>query len=80
MPSKSVPGTPFGLGHNNGTIPTAGAGYSGVRRSGTGDNVGAEGLNAGHRGFSNPDLARAFGKVGGGFSVHEPRVGTRDCI
>ena len=65
MPSKSVPGTPFGFGG-------AGGGGAGVgKRVDSG-----EGLSHGQRGFSNPDLARAFGKVGGGFSVGEnARVG-----
>ncbi|KAK4688840.1 pumilio RNA-binding family, partial [Tremellales sp. Uapishka_1] len=61
IPSKSVPGTPFGLGGN---------GISGARRSGTSPNIG-EGLNHNQRGFSNPDLARAFSKVGGGFSMSD---------
>ena len=60
MPSKSVPGTPFGV---NG-------GIGGVRRSGTSENL-LEGLTQAQRGFSNPDLARAFGKAGGGFSISE---------
>ncbi|WVQ85355.1 hypothetical protein IAT38_007520 [Cryptococcus sp. DSM 104549] len=57
MPSKSVPGTPFGF-----------AGMGGQKRAGPAE---AEGLSAAQRGYSNPDLARAFGKVGGGFSVNE---------
>ena len=67
MPSKSVPGTPFGL--------TGGMG--GVIRSGTSPNIG-EGLSQAQRGFSNPDLARAFGKTGGGFSVDQARVSPKD--
>lgn len=65
MPSKSVPGTPFGFGG-------AGGGGAGVgKRVDSG-----EGLSHAQRGFSNPDLARAFGKVGGGFSMGEnARVG-----
>lgn len=65
MPSKSVPGTPFGLG---------GSGINGVKRSGTSPNI-ADGM--GGRGFSNPDLARAFGKQGNvSFNLGEqqPRV------
>ncbi len=49
MPSKSVPGTPFGL---------SSGGMGGVRRSGTSPNI-PEGLTQANRGYSNPDLARA---------------------
>ncbi|WVO17817.1 hypothetical protein L204_105515 [Cryptococcus depauperatus] len=56
MPSKSVPGTPFGFGPSS---------------AGVGRKVEGEGLNHAQRGFSNPDLARAFGKVGAGFSMGE---------
>lgn len=62
MPSKSVPGTPFGLG---------GTGMNGVSRTGTSPNTEMG------RGFSNPDLARAFGKQGNvSFNLGEqqPRV------
>ena len=66
IPSKSVPGTPFGFG----------GGMNGARRSGMSPNI-AEGLTHAQRGFSNPDLARTFGQVGGGFSMTEPsRVGS----
>ncbi|WWC86079.1 uncharacterized protein L201_000950 [Kwoniella dendrophila CBS 6074] len=61
MPSKSVPATPFGFnGINNAK-----------RAPGPQENAGSEGLNQSQRGYSNPDLARAFGKVGGGFSINE---------
>jgi hypothetical protein len=59
MPSKSVPGTPFGLG----------GGIGGVRRSGTSPNI-AEGLTQSNRGFSNPDLARAFSKPPGNLAFN----------
>ncbi|KAK6905551.1 pumilio-family RNA binding protein [Kwoniella mangroviensis CBS 10435] len=60
MPSKSVPATPFGFNS-----------ISGAKRApGPQENAG-EGLSHAQRGFSNPDLARAFGKVGGGFSMNE---------
>lgn len=65
MPSKSVPGTPFGLGN---------AGMNGGMRNGNSENL-ADGM--GGRGFSNPDLARAFGKPGNvSFNLGEqqPRV------
>lgn len=62
MPSKSVPGTPFGVGN----------GMGGARRSGTSPGLGGEGMSYGQRGYSNPDLARTFGKIGGGFSMNEP--------
>jgi len=63
MPSKSVPGTPFGVGPG-----------MNVRRSGT-DSLADGGLSQAQRGFSNPDLARAFSKVGGGFSMNNgPKV------
>jgi hypothetical protein len=55
MPSKSVPGTPFGL---------SSGGMGGVRRSGTSPNI-PEGLTQANRGYSNPDLARAFSKPPG---------------
>lgn len=58
MPSKSVPGTPFGLG------PSAASGMP-PKRSGA--SPGLDGFTQAQRGFSNPDLARAFtSKVGGG--------------
>ncbi|WWC66536.1 uncharacterized protein I206_100439 [Kwoniella pini CBS 10737] len=61
MPSKSVPATPFGFNS-----------MSGVKRApGPQETAGGEGLSQAQRGFSNPDLARAFGKVGGGFSMNE---------
>ena len=63
MPSKSVPGTPFGLS----------AGLGNTRRSGTSPNVG-DGLNQNQRGFSNPDLARAFGKPQAAYPMDQPRV------
>lgn len=63
MPSKSVPGTPFGLS----------GGIGGVRRSGTSPNV-SDGLSQSQRGFSNPDLARAFGKPQPPFPMDQPRV------
>ena len=56
MPSKSVPGTPFGV---NGI----------TRRQGTSP---GEGLSQAQRGFSNPDLAKAFSRVGSGFSMSDP--------
>ncbi|WWD18014.1 hypothetical protein CI109_102461 [Kwoniella shandongensis] len=59
MPSKSVPGTPFGFN-----------GMSSAQRAGAPEPV-SEGLNHSQRGYSNPDLARAFGKVGAGFSANE---------
>jgi len=68
MPSRSVPGTPFGLG----------GGVGGVRRSGTSPNI-AEGLTQANRGFSNPDLARAFGNGGGGFSRNDATRVSRLC-
>lgn len=68
LPSKSVPSTPFGIG-----------GQPNVKRSGTSPNV--EGLAQGQRGFSNPDLARAFGRAGSGFSLHDqPRPYGADPI
>ncbi|EIW72686.1 hypothetical protein TREMEDRAFT_72846 [Tremella mesenterica DSM 1558] len=57
--SKSVPGTPFGLGPSMG----------GVKRSGTSPNM--ESLAQNQRGYSNPDLARAFGRTGSGFSLQD---------
>ncbi|OCF41394.1 pumilio-family RNA binding protein [Kwoniella heveanensis CBS 569] len=62
MPSKSVPATPFGFNSINGNGPK--------RAAGPGENT-SDGLNHSQRGYSNPDLARAFGKVGGGFSSNE---------
>lgn len=64
MPSKSVPGTPFGLGN----------GMGGIRRSGTSPKLN-DGLSQAQRGFSNPDLARTFGKAGGFSTINDqPRV------
>jgi len=63
LPSKSVPGTPFGFGMGGGPrtrTPNA-----------------QDGLSQAQRGYSNPDLARSFGKSGG-FSALDngaPRVG-----
>jgi len=62
LPSKSVPGTPFGFGMGGGPrtrTPNA-----------------QDGLSQAQRGYSNPDLARSFGKAGG-FSALDngaPRV------
>ncbi|KAL1407712.1 hypothetical protein Q8F55_007145 [Vanrija albida] len=59
LPSKSVPGTPFGLG------PASGGAIPGGKRTGTSP-IGDGAFTQAQRGFSNPDLARAFGsKVGG---------------
>lgn len=52
LPSKSVPGTPFGFG-----------GMGGGPRTRTPN--AQDGLNQAQRGYSNPDLARSFGKSGG---------------
>jgi hypothetical protein len=52
LPSKSVPGTPFGFG-----------GIGGGPRTRTPN--AQDGLNQSQRGYSNPDLARSFGKSGG---------------
>ena len=63
LPSKSVPGTPFGI---------HGSSMNGVRRSAASPNI--DGLTQGQRGYSNPDLVRAYGKgQGNGFSVDQPR-------
>ncbi|ODN84336.1 hypothetical protein L202_00308 [Cryptococcus amylolentus CBS 6039] len=59
MPSKSVPGTPFGFG-------SKAAGAGGARAD-------HDGLSQAQRGYSNPDLARAFGKVGSGFAMGAER-------
>lgn len=58
MPSKSVPSTPFGLGPGAANIP-------GPKRTGTSP-LGNDGFTQAQRGFSNPDLARAFGSKGNG--------------
>lgn len=58
MPSKSVPSTPFGLGPSS-------ANLAGPKRTGTSPLN--DGFTQAQRGFSNPDLARAFSsKAGGG--------------
>jgi hypothetical protein len=73
MPSKSVPGTPFGVVNGNGNHNNGG-GMSGLRRSGTSPKLN-DGLSQAQRGFSNPDLARSFGKAGGFSSINDqPRV------
>jgi hypothetical protein len=64
MPSRSVPGTP-GAPLNPGNL----GGLSSFRKNGppTAGIAGGqalEGLSASQRGFSNPDLAKAFQKVG----------------
>lgn len=62
LPSKSVPGTPYGM---------TSAGLPAQRRSPNEDG----GLTQAQRGYSNPDLAKAFNKLGGGFaSLEGPRV------
>lgn len=64
LPSKSVPGTPFGFG---------GMGGGGAR---TRTPNAQDSLSQAQRGYSNPDLARTFGKSGG-FSALDngaPRV------
>jgi len=65
VPSKSVPGTPFGL--------AASGGMTQGRRSGTSPNI-ADGLSQSQRGFSNPDLARNYGKQQGAYAMEQPRV------
>ena len=74
IPSKSVPGTPFGL-----SAPGSGAagvgGIGGVRRSETSPNIN-DGLTQAQRGFSNPDLAKTFGRAGVSFHLEQPRVST----
>lgn len=57
MPSKSVPTTPFGLGPNSANI-------AGPKRTGTSPLN--DGFTQAQRGFSNPDLARAFSSKNGG--------------
>jgi hypothetical protein len=58
MPSKSVPSTPFGLGPSPTNLP-------GPKRTGTSP-LGNDGFTQAQRGFSNPDLARAFANKGAG--------------
>lgn len=67
MPSKSVPGTPFGL---NGAMGNG-------QRNGAPPN---DGLNQAQRGYSNPDLARAFGKPQGYPQMEQPRVSGLVCV
>jgi len=65
LPSRSVPGTPAGnLGNASGL-----SSLTGMRRSGGGVAGGSalEGLSANQRGYSNPDLAKAFSKAGSGY-------------
>lgn len=82
MPSRSVPGTP-GAGLQGGL-----GGFSTFRKAGPGggqfpgQNAGVaggqalEGLSAAQRGFSNPDLAKAFQKNNGpGFGSIAPGGG-----
>lgn len=54
IPSKSVPGTPFGFG-----------GMSGAAGARTRTPNAQDSLTHAQRGYSNPDLARSFGKSGG---------------
>lgn len=73
MPSRSVPGTPgaplsaSGLGglsnYRKANGPSAAAGSP----AGLAGGPALEGLAASQRGYSNPDLAKAFQKVGTGF-------------
>lgn len=70
IPSKSVPGTPFGFGG------MSGAGGPRTRTPNAQDS-----LTQAQRGYSNPDLARTFGKSGG-FSALDngaPRVSRFLC-
>lgn len=59
MPSKSVPATPFGLGPSAAGMPP--------KRTGTSPGLN-DGFTQAQRGFSNPDLARAFSSKSGGNS------------
>ena len=77
MPSRSVPGTPGAPLNSAGNL----GGLSSFRKNGppTAGIAGGqalEGLSASQRGFSNPDLAKAFQKVGPGFGsiAAGPRV------
>lgn len=63
MPSKSVPGTPFGLGPATAGIPP--------KRTGTSPGLN-DGFTQAQRGFSNPDLARAFSSKAGGAEGANP--------
>jgi hypothetical protein len=93
MPSRSVPGTPgapltagaasnasglsgfSGLRRSAGPAPVAGAG--GPVPAGIAGGQPLEGLTPAQRGFSNPDLAKAFNKGPGGFNpMTAPRVST----
>lgn len=81
MPSRSVPGTPGAPLNSAGSL----GGLSTFRKNGppTAGIAGGqalEGLSASQRGFSNPDLAKAFQKVGPGFGgmAAGPRV-SRFC-
>ena len=74
MPSKSVPGTPFGVnGHG------AQGQHGSVKRSGTSPNLVAEGLSQSQRGFSNPDLARTYGRTAS-YPEHQQRVSRASYI
>jgi hypothetical protein len=89
MPSRSVPGTPGAALNSAGAL----GGLSSFKRNGGGPPTTAgiaggqalEGLTASQRGFSNPDLAKAFQKVGSGFGsiASGPRVSSmrmrREC-
>jgi hypothetical protein len=76
LPSRSVPGTPAGnLGNASGL-----SSLTGMRRTGGGVAGGSalEGLSANQRGYSNPDLAKAFSKGSSGYGAmgtEGPRVG-----
>lgn len=78
MPSRSVPGTPAG--------PLAGnaAGLSGMtgmrRQGGVAGGSALEGLSATQRGYSNPDLAKAFSKSGYGGMEGGHRVSQTDGV
>jgi hypothetical protein len=80
LPSRSVPGTPAGplTGNASGL-----ASLTGMRRSGAAAGVAGgnalEGLTANQRGYSNPDLAKAFAKGASGYGAMAdgPRVGVR---
>jgi hypothetical protein len=70
MPSRSVPGTPGAPLNSSGLAQFSNYrknGPAGPGASGIAGGQALEGLSASQRGFSNPDLAKAFSKVGSGF-------------
>ncbi len=83
LPSRSVPGTPAGplTGNASGL-----ASLTGMRRPGAAAGVAGgnalEGLTANQRGYSNPDLAKAFAKGTSGYSAmaEGPRVSVRSHL